>query len=150
MLVSRELSNDLKPEELRRVAPDDVPWVLSLAYKRYRSYDPGKTLLWLLNVMRNDRALAIRSENAFVISHITTTAWWPDEPECHVAFTCAAEGHHWEAVRLLRQSIGWAREKGCVRWWFSSETDVDVEALALRVGARPAVMRYLIDLTDDD
>ena len=144
-----EKSDGLKAEELRRIGFDDVPWTLSLAHKRYRSFDPGLTLTWLIAIIRSPTALAIRSDHAFVIVTITTSAWWPDEPECHTMFVCAAAGHHWETVKLLRQSISWARGRGCVRWWFSSETDCNIEALALRVGAAPRVMRYCVDLAAD-
>jgi hypothetical protein len=140
----------LEAIELRRIGFDDVPWVLSLAFRKYRAFDPGLTLTWLIGMIRAPSALALRSDHAFLIVNVTTSAWWPDERECHVLFACAASGHHWELVRLLRQSISWSRGKGCVRWWFSSETDIDIEVLALRVGAQPRVMRYCIDLTYND
>lgn len=134
--------------DFRVIALDDIPWVLSLAYKRYRPFDPGTTLTWLVNIVRRPDALAIRTEHAFLIANIVTGIWQPDERECHVIFCCAAERHHWEAVRLIKQSVTWARGCGCQKWWFSSETPHDIAPLALRVGAKPSVMRYCLDLWD--
>jgi hypothetical protein len=140
-------SPDFRVVSLRRIGIDDVPFVLSLAYRRYRSFDPGKTLLWLAGILRAPRALAIRDDNAFLICHITTSPWHtPEEKECHIVFCCAAEGYHWQAVKLLKQSVQWARGQGCILWRFHSDTDCSVGALAKRAGADEAPPRYLIDL----
>lgn len=132
--------------DFRRIEIDDVPWVLSLAYKRYRPFDPGTTLTWLAGVLRNPDALPIRTRHAFLIANIVTSPWQPTERDCHVVFCCAAERYHWEAVRLVRQSITWARGAGCRKWWFSSETEFAIDQIARRVGAKPDVMRYSIEL----
>ena len=120
--------------------------MLSLAHERYRSFDPGRTLAWLAGMLQNPNALVIRTASAFAIATVLTPAWHPKEPECHVLFLCAAEGKHWQAVTLVRETVRWARERGCLKWWFSSETEHDIEMLARRVGAEPAVMRYCLNL----
>lgn len=132
---------------IRLVTADDLPWLLSLASERYRHFDPGRTLVWLINVLRNPNMRITRMEDAFCICSILTPAWHPKESECHVLFLCAAKGAHWQALNLLRESTHWARERECVRWWFCSETDNKIDALAKRVGAEPAVMRFKLDLT---
>ena len=140
-----EALSDIAPD-FRTITFDDIPWVLSLAYKRYRPFDPGTTLTWLVGILRRPDALAIRTDHAFLIANIVTGIWQPDERDCHVIFCCAADKHHWEAVRLVKQSVTWARGTGCRKWWFSSETPYSVEQIALRVGAKPDVTRYSIDL----
>lgn len=143
-----ESPNDLRRDvvDFRPIVLDDIPWVLSLAYERYRPFDPGRTLTWLVQILRSPDALAIRSDDAFLIANIVTGIWQPNERDCHVIFCCAAERHHWQAVRLVRQSVTWARGTGCRKWWFCSETDCPIDQIALRVGAKPEVMRYSIDL----
>jgi uncharacterized protein YecE (DUF72 family) len=74
--------------------------------------------------------------------------WWPDEPEVHVAVLVADKGCVFQAVRLLQTSIAWARQKGCRRWYLSSETDKEFKALAKRVGAMPKVTKFGIDFSD--
>lgn len=129
-----------------KVAINDLPWLLSLANERYRRFDPGRTLMWLVDTIKNEYMLASRTTDAFCITSMLTPAWHPKEPEAHVLFLCAAEGAHWQAMSLLRESVAWARGKGCVRYWLSSETEHSIEALAKRVGAEPAVTRYKLDL----
>lgn len=130
------------------VTVNDLPWLLSLASERYRHFDPGRTLLWLMGALQNKDGLVIRTSDAFSIASILTPAWHPKESECHVLFLCAAVGAHWQAISLLRETIRFARERKCVRWWFSSETEHAIDQLARRVGAEPAVMRYKLDLSD--
>jgi hypothetical protein len=136
------------PSEIRALTVQDSAWVLSLAYSRYRSFDPGAALRSLIMVINSPEGLALRSEHAFVFASLVKPPWRPSEVECQVLALYAAESHHWEAVKLLRRSIAWAREQNCHRWWFSSETDHDVELLCRRVGAQPAQMRYRVELKD--
>ena len=50
---------------------------------------------------------------------------------------CAEEGHHWDAIKLLRASLEWAKEQGHKRWLLSSsETDHPIGKLAERIGAQ--------------
>lgn len=90
----------------------------------------------------------IRSEqcDAFLIASIVAAPWYPKRKELHVMGFCAREGAYWRAVRLLRESVIWAREHGCVRWRFHSETKYDVSALCRYVGAHQDSPRYVIDL----
>lgn len=130
---------------VRACTAADLPWVMSLAYRRYGSYDPGKILVFLLNVMQNQQALFLRADGAFIIASATEPIWG-NELECHVVFLCAAEGAHWQAVQLLQESVEWARAKGCRKWQFGSETENDIGALAKRVGAQPGWPRYWMEL----
>jgi len=132
--------------EVRRVAVDDLPWAMSLGYRRYGAYDPGKTLLYLAEVLSAPQALFIRTDDAFLLAAIITPVWRSDGPECNVLALCSEPGAHWQAIRLLRRSVGWAKERGCRSWWFASETHYDISALAKRVGAVVAHPRYRIDL----
>lgn len=118
---------------------------MSLAFKRYGPYDPGKVLVYLLNAIANEQAICIRTTNAFLIASRFVPTWWLHW-ECHVVFLCAESGAHWEAVRLLRRSVEWAKEHECRKWQFSSETKHGIGALAKRVGAVEISPPYKIDL----
>lgn len=138
---------DAAESRCRKCTVDDLPWILSLAHRRYtKTPDPGTSLSWLVRCLQTPLALVIRSEGAFCTAIIETQAWWPGEPECHIAVLVADKGHHWEAITLLKTTISWARANGCARWYLSSETDFDFEMLARRVGAKPGVMKYRLDL----
>ena len=139
--------DSLQQASLRTCTIDDIPWILSLAHRRYRPFDPGRALTWLANAVTNPTMLAIREEHAFCISSIGGYFWFPKEPEAYVVLLCAEANKHWEAIKLLRHSVEWARGKGCVRWWLTSDTEYDFRPLAKRLGCK-TLDRYLLDLTD--
>lgn len=138
----------LLPPASPKFTHDDIPWALSLAYERYGAYEPGKTLLFVLQALRSPDALILKNEarTAFLVANAVASPWWPDQLECHVMMLCTKPGAHWQGIKLLRESIDWARLHSCVRWRFHSETAHDVGALCRRVGAREDSPRYVIDL----
>lgn len=135
---------------IRPITADDIPWIVSLCQRRYGLlgyYDFGAGLVALTQAMRLTTAQAIRSDHGFLVADVEFASWKPKRRECHVLAICIEEGHHWEAAKLLRVNIVWAREQGCVRWLLSSETEHGVASLADRVGAR-VEPRYVIDLEE--
>lgn len=139
------LDSTQQASDVRHLTVADLPWMMSLAYSRYGPYDPGRALTYLLNVLQDQFALCIRSAESFLIAS-RVVPLWGTPPECHIVFLCAAPGAHWQAITLLRQSVAWARDNGCCKWWFGSETRFDVRSLAKRVGAQEAWPRYKLDL----
>lgn len=133
---------------IREIQSDDVPWVLSLGHQRYPSFDPGGGLIALTAAMREPTAIALRTDHAFLVATVVVPVWNPRRPECHILALCCADGAHWEGVQLLRRSRAWAVEQGCLRWWFWSETEHRVGALAKRVGASLGAQRYVIDFVE--
>ena len=119
----------------RGLTMQDLPWALHLAYERYPPFDPGAAVAFYVNHMKSPASLKIRSSQAFLIGTIMTPPWRPTERQFHVLVLCSAQGHHWEAVGLLRESADWAHLQNCGRWWFSSDTASDVGVLCRRIGA---------------
>jgi len=70
--------------------------------------------------------------------------WLPAEPECIELFVCADDGKMWQALKLLRDSIDWARKRRCAMWRLSSDTDSDLVGLAKRLGVTEISPRYTI------
>jgi len=140
--------HDLLRPAYRKVVADDIPWMLSLAHERYGAFDPGGALSFLLQALNSPLTLLLRScaRDAFLIAATVTPPWYPTATECHVMVLCAKPGAHWQAIKLLRGSVEWARLRKCVRWRFHSETQHDVAALCRRIGATPDSPRYVIDL----
>jgi hypothetical protein len=128
----------------RELTIEDLPWGLSLAWKRYDPFDPGAASIFYMNVLKSQSTFKRRTDNAFMIAHVNALPWKPSERECHVLILCADEGAHWEAVRLLRESVYWMREMQCARWWFASDTKHNVAALCNRIGAISRAPRFLI------
>jgi hypothetical protein len=138
------MDGQLEAIVIRQLTIDDLPWGLSLAWRRYDHFDPGAASVFYINALKLQATtgLLIRTNNAFLIAHINNLPWQPTERQAHVLILCADEGRHWEAVRLLRQSLYWAREQKCKCWWFTSDTKHDVTPLCVRVGATSRVPRY--------
>jgi hypothetical protein len=123
--------------------------MLELGDRRYSGrYDRLGTELWFRNIVLKGPMmfLPLRSDNAFLIAMLSTTPWSPASPECNVALVCAEEGAMWEAVMLLRASIEWAKRRKCCLWRLSSETDFDLEPIALKLGAKERHTRYVLRL----
>lgn len=75
---------------------------------------------------------------------LSVKPWTPSETECNVAALCADDGAMYEALKLLRWSIEWAKLRKCAYWGFSSDTDYDFKMLANRLGAQEISPRYIM------
>lgn len=119
--------------------------MLSLGWRRYGDYDPGAAMSWLMGMLQEPRGFMLRTDGAFIIGGIIVAPWHPTRLECHVLVICAEPGAHWQAVKLLRRSVAWAREHGCQTWRTSSDY-ADIDPLCRRVGAVPTQPRYVLNL----
>lgn len=133
---------------IRLLTEDDIPWVYDVSVRKYPHYDAVTTEGWYRNVVLKTPLLFLpqRTDNAFCISMLSFTPWLPASSECLVVFICADDGAHWEALKLMRASIEWARKRGCKFWRVSSDTDSDLTMFARRIGATEISPRFSIRL----
>jgi hypothetical protein len=150
-----ELDRTRQPELVRArrqprlILEGDVPWQVDLAKRRYpASFDFLAGEMWMRNIVLKGPMmfLPIRTDNAFLVAFISTTPWRPSEAECNVTMVCAEEGAMWDAMILLRASIEWGKRRKCTIWRLSSETDFDLEPIALKLGAHERSIRYVMRL----
>jgi hypothetical protein len=123
--------------------------MVDLAARRYpQNFDIRSAEGWVRNiVMRQPMVfLPIRTDDAFLIALVACIPWKPADMECNVALVCAEDGHMWEALALIRESIEWAKQRGCAKWHISSETGYDFAPIAKRVGAGVCEPRYEVRL----
>lgn len=136
---------------IRDITADDIPWIASLCQRRYgfAEYDVGGGLIALGEAMRSPNAVAWRNAHGFLVGNIQIRIWAPKHRSLHILALCVEEGHHWDAVELLRASVAWAGRQGCDQWWLSgSESEHRIGPLAKRVGARLSAV-YVIDLAKE-
>ncbi|HEX3525154.1 MAG TPA: hypothetical protein VHT52_24080 [Stellaceae bacterium] len=117
--------------------------------KRYpQNYDPPGAEGWLRNIVLKNPLMFLpqRTANAFLISMISVKPWTPADYECNVAALCADDGALWEAMKLIRWSVEWARLRKCTTWSMMSDTDYDFTMLARRIGATEASPRFQMRL----
>jgi hypothetical protein len=130
----------------------DLDWLTYLCKKRYsHKYDSETTAAWFQNVVLKSPLLffAARTQDAFCISLISVTPWLPGSIEANVVFVCCDDGCMYQALRLLRASIAWAKLRNCTLWRLSSDTDYDLAPLARRLGATELSPRYVLRLQDE-
>jgi TfoX/Sxy family transcriptional regulator of competence genes len=129
----------------RLLVEDDVQWMIDLARVRFRAFDPVAARSWFVNdVLTNDRYFAMRTEDAFLVAVLGSMSW-ASRTEAIVLILITADDKPWQIVRLLRESIKWARQRKAAHWHFWMD-DADAGALARRVGARENTKRYRVDL----
>ena len=136
--------------EWRLIREDDIPWMVGLAKRRLGNHDFDLLSAegWVRNIVLKQPMvfLPIRSADAFLIAIVSCIPWSPAKLECNVALVYAEEGHMWEAVALIRESIAWGRRRGCHEWHVSSESVFDLGPIAKRVGADECPPRYRVRL----
>jgi hypothetical protein len=109
-----------------------------LCHKRYSSrFDAQSTEAWFRNIVLKNPLLfyPTRTDNAFAISMLSCSPWFPTEFDCHVLMACADDGAMWELLKVLRASVEWARKRKVTWWRITSETNIDLWPLARRCGA---------------
>jgi hypothetical protein len=134
---------------VRLMSEADLPWLRMVTAKRYPrdKFDPESMEGWFVNIVLKQPLLfcPIRTDNAFVISMLCCVPWLPAEFEANVVAVCADDGGMWEALRLLRVSVEWAKRRKCSSWRLTSEND-DLTMLARRIGATETSPRFLMRL----
>lgn len=127
----------------------DIPWLHTVCAKRYPrdKFDPIGTEGWFRNIVLKSPLLfcPIRTDNAFLIAMLCCVPWKPADFEANVIMVCADDGGMWEALRLLRVSVEWAKLRKCSSWRLTSENE-DLTMLARRLGATETSPRFNLRL----
>lgn len=134
---------------IRLMHEGDIEWTISVAKKHYRDrYDWISLEGWIRNILFKSPLIfyPARTEHAFTVTMLSSFPWTPSDWEAHVVLTYAEPGAGMETVRLLRDSIAWARLRKCVLWQICSDTEHDFGPLARRVGAMEIAPRYRLTL----
>lgn len=126
---------------------NDIGWAGDLGRKRYPArFDSFTTEGWFRNIVLKQPVMFLpqRLSHAFCISMLSILPWLPSDVECNICFICADDGHMWQAMKLLRASVDWARMRKCNHWRLSSDTDYDLAVMARRIGAVEVTPRFVI------
>jgi hypothetical protein len=134
---------------VKPITEADIPWMLEVAAKRYPTdkFDLLSTETWFRNIVLKSPMifLPIRTKNAFLVAMLCCVPWIPAEFETNIILVCADEGAMWEALRLLRVSVEWAKIRKCSSWRLTSEND-DLTMMARRIGANEISPRFQLRL----
>ena len=122
----------------RLIREECVPWMVALAHRRYpNNFDIQSAEMWFRNIVLKQPMVfcPIRTDHAFCVAMVSANPWLPAELHSHIAMVCAEDGKMWDAMLLLRESLAWAKRRGCVDWRLGSETLFELAPMAKRVGA---------------
>lgn len=123
--------------------------MLELSAKRYSNrYDLRAGEMWFRHVCLKQPTvfLPLRTDGAFLVVLISTLPWLPSEWEANMVHLCAEDGCMWEAVRLVREGIAWAKQRRCTEFRMSSETSYDLGPIAKRAGMTELRPKYCVRL----
>lgn len=150
MVVGEPGSGDLSVlVEPRLLTEDDIPFCFYLSERRYEArFDRITTEGWFRNIVLKQPLMFLpqRMDNSFCISSLSVAPWLSAEVECNMVFIVAEDGAMWEAMKLLRASIAWARYRRCTTWRMSSDTDVKLDMMARRLGCKELSPRFTLRL----
>ena len=134
---------------VRLLTEDDVPWIVSLGKRRYSTaFDAFSAEMWFRNIVLKSPLMFFpaRTDHAFTICMIITAAWLPGLRICNNLLLNSEEGAVWEEIALMRAAVEWARKRQCAEYRIWSDTEVDLSAVAVRVGAQPTAIRHTVKL----
>jgi hypothetical protein len=135
------------------MTPEDVQWISELFEGRYGPrYNWPATQLWYLNIVLKApmQFFPIRTDNALCITSIGLEPWHPQELEAFINTLVSRPNATWEVLELLRESVDWAKKRGCTRWRFQSDTGNDIAPLMKRLGAKEIDPRFAIEFKEVD
>jgi hypothetical protein len=134
---------------VRLLTEDDVPWIVSLGKRRYPiAFDAFSAEMWFRNIVLKGPLIFFpaRTDHAFTICMIITDAWLPGLRICNNLLLNSEEGAVWEEIALMRAAVEWARKRQCAEYRIWSDAEVDLSAVAVRVGAEPTAIRHTVKL----
>jgi hypothetical protein len=134
---------------VRLLTEDDVPWIVNLGKRRYPiAFDAFSAEMWFRNNVLKSPLIFFpaRTDRAFTICMIITDAWLPGLRICNNLLLNSEEGAVWEEIALMRAAVEWARKRQCAEYRIWSDTEVDLSAVAVRVGAQPTAIRHTVKL----
>jgi hypothetical protein len=134
---------------VRLIVEADIPFLLDLGKRRSPvEFDAQSTEMWARNIVLKSPLLfyPVRTDHAFMVCNLVRDAWEPGVTICNNMLLHSEAGAVWEEVALVRAAVEWARRRHCTEYRIWSDTSVDMQAIARRVGAEPSAVRYTVRL----
>jgi hypothetical protein len=137
---------------VRRAFPDDLPWMIETAVKKYPEFDQLAAWSWGQEWVNKDEMLFIRTQNVWLIAGEVRRFYAPSRKEAAVVFLCSERDDRksaWECVALFRALLKWATHRGCYRVDTTAEPGQDFGPFVRRACRGMAVteqINYMIKL----
>jgi len=135
----------LVTEELviHRALDADKPFMLELAKEKYPNRDIERGVPWVEWCMGNRERLVLVGRHSFGIARVE---WiYGFERRAGLDMLCARKGAGFEAFRMVRMMIQWAREQGAQgEFKLDADTGVDFGPFARRLGGRASSAQWYV------
>lgn len=125
--------------QIRKLLAEDKNWTLEMAARAYAAFgfDYGDTGKYFDIVTQDNDFLLIRTDNAFICAICQPRACNFKIKECYVHLI-ACEGSPFEAIRLLKECMKWAKSKGVEKEiTIASTTPFNLAGVAERLKGKP-------------
>ena len=126
---------------IRQATLDDIPFIMALASEKYPGRDVEKDRPWASWCIQNPDRLVLIGPNSMGCAQVD----WIYGHECKARLDvlAARPGPFWEALRMVRIMVNWARQKGAIGTFkLNAETDVNFAPFASRLGGRKVTTTY--------
>ena len=131
---------------IRQATLDDIPFIMALAAEKYPGRDVTKDEPWAKWCIKNPDRLVLVGPSSMGCAQVD----WIYGHECKARLDvlAARPGPIWEALRMLRLMLNWARQKGAIgSFILDANTGIDFSAFSERLGGRKVtVTRFEIPL----
>ena len=131
---------------IRQATLDDIPFIMELAKEKYPTRDVEKAAPWAAWCIKNPDRLVLVGPSSMGCAQVD----WRYGHECKARLDvlAARPGPIWEALRMLRLMLNWARQKGAIgNFILDANTGIDFGPFAERLGGKKVtIVQYEIPL----
>jgi hypothetical protein len=118
-----------------RLTPDEVPWAISLATRRYPPFDPVSSERWLRSILDREDTAVLTNGRAIAVVGWYVSFRYPSKRLGKFVFLISEPGSL-HGYRIFRNGVDWLRDQGCEWIDFDGETLTDLTPFARRIGAK--------------
>ena len=136
---------------IRRCTLDDVDFLLEVAEHRYgpNDFDRPSVRAWLIERIPQHSMIAFfRGKHSAGACHLGVRYMAPTHKQCYLTIIASIpqKSLTMEPFRICEAMVGWARDQGATKFWFSDITGNDLAPFVCYLGAREAGRNYVVDL----
>lgn len=136
------------PPAIRRATLDDIPFIRELALEKYPARQVEQGLSWMLWCLKNPERLVLVGQNSVGMAAMAWNYGFEPRARLDMLASRPVAGAPWEAFRMVRMMIAWAKEQGAQgAFKLEADTGIDFAPFAKRLGGYAVITtRYDIPL----
>jgi len=131
---------------IRKATIDDVDWMLSIAATAYPkdTFEEAAGRNYLTAIVNSDRCLLLRGEKSFMGGAVVSIPYAPSVKYGTTLPIASSGNAASEILKMTKQILEWAKDKGVAYFNFDALTGVDLGPLAKRFNGLPISPTYSV------